>query len=64
MTERTQEQLDLIYEPLQQQLRDDYSSYVYYYLQSFDVVEMDYKEWLMNELYKINEEIANFKEQE
>lgn len=59
-----EQQLDLIYEPLQQKLRDDYKAYGSFYTVDFDVVEMDYTEWLVNELHKVNEEIAHFKEQE
>jgi hypothetical protein len=60
MTERTQEQLDMIYEPLQQKLRDDYD-----FARALSTVEFpSYLTWLKYKLDGINEEIANLKGQQ
>jgi hypothetical protein len=66
MTERTQEQLDMIYEPLQQELRDAYASYkgVCGLDNSNHGGPLSYLAWLDYNLAEINEEIANFKESE
>ena len=60
MTERTQEQLDMIYEPLQQNLRDDYD-----FARAISTAEFpSYLTWLKYNLDRINEEIANLQEQQ
>ena len=60
MTEQTQEQLDLVYEPLQQKLRDDYD-----FARVFSTSEFpSYLTWLKYNLDGINEEITNLKEQQ
>lgn len=63
MTERTQEQLDLIYEPLQQELRDAYMLYISIPY-SGDESRMSYSEWLHFELAELNYEIAELQEQQ
>ena len=60
MTERTQDQLDLVYEPLQQKLRDAYMLYI---SAPYDE-KLSYSEWLGFELEELNYEIANLKEQQ
>lgn len=64
MTERTQEQLDLVYAPLQQELRSRFEEYHSYANIVYDGNGMDYLEWLEFNLNEINEEIANLKEQQ
>lgn len=60
MNDRTEEQLDLIYEPLQQQLRDDYD-----FARVISSAKMpSYLTWLTYMLDGVNDAIANFKEQE
>ena len=60
MTEQTQEQLDLIYEPLQQNLRDAYMLYI---STPYDE-KLSYSEWLEFELAELNYEIAELQEQQ
>ena len=66
MTERTQEQLDLIYEPLQQELRDDYAVYkgVNGASNSNYGGPLTYLKWLEFELAELNYEIAELEEQQ
>ena len=63
MTERTQEQLDMIDEQMQQTLRDNYLLYINIPY-SGDESRMSYSEWLHFELSELNYEIAKLKEQQ
>jgi hypothetical protein len=56
-TQQTEEQLDLVYQPLQEKLREDFEEYDECTKIAYDGNGMDYLEWLEYNLVKINIEI-------